>query len=280
MGRHIAIVAKLYGAWVVIALAVVCGIFAERAPSHLKLVPFNLEVFQLEIPLTDIVLTRAVLSFLVLFVLLRVAFMDYSRLYPKVMEMDVFFDEAGIDRALRRLTPAERRELEIPDDYRAHQRDYYEQLDRELEKVIGEKVIFEEGRADLYSEGETTFVVEKVGGFQRYCLKHSEGRLHHTLERPAKVPLRFMTFFEKRKTEHDYFQPNFLRVSMGKSFVIRPVFNQILAENMKTQGRVFHHAIIGATKIWLYPMPAYGNTLYLADTKGAGLVPVAYAVYR
>ena len=121
MGRHIAIVAKLYGAWVVIALAVVCGIFAERAPSHLKLVPFNLEVFQLEIPLTDIVLTRAVLGFLVLFVLLRVAFMDYSRLYPKVMEMDVFFDEAGIDRALRRLTPAERRELEIPDDYRAHQ---------------------------------------------------------------------------------------------------------------------------------------------------------------
>jgi hypothetical protein len=276
-------VGKLYTPFLVAIAAILAAILINNTgiPPRLKVVPFHVDLVQLDIPISNIVLLRIGLICVAFIALARMAFIDYSKLYPHTLVMEVFFDPEGVERTLARLSQGERERLGIPENYKNFQKIYYEGLDRELEKVLGERVVFEEGYRDIHSEGDAKFVVEKVDGFQRYHLKESGGQLSHTLERPGQPPLEFMTFFEKRNSAYDYFQPESIgSLLLGRGILIRPMFNQILAENMRTRGKVCHHTIIGATKVYLYPFPCYSNTLYLAEIAQAGIIPIAYAVYR
>jgi len=273
---------RLYGPIVIVFLALVGALSVERSKSdpHLKFVPFDLNFLEIEVPISNIVLTRVVLGVLALLSLTVALLTDYSELYPKALKMDVYFDQQGIYKILRSFSVSERLQLGIVEDYEPFQAIYYDMIDKELERVLGVSVPFADHREDIHSEGETTFIVEKVNGVQRYHLEESEGKLRHVLERRREPPLQFMTFFEKKHSSRDYFEGTAWDLIRGRGCVIAPLFNQILAENMKTSGRVFDHAVVGATRIRLYPFPSYSTTLYLAVMEGGGLAPVGYAVYR
>ena len=233
-----------------------------------------------DIPVSNIVLVRALLVGVALLSLITALISDYSHLYPKTLRMNVFFDRRGIERILKGFSPAERKEIGLLEEYEEHRQAYYASLDRELERVLRERVIFADHHADVHSEGETTFITEKVSGAQRYCIEESEGRLQHVLERPRQTPLRFMTFFEKRSSASDYFEPSLWRLVQGRGCIITPRFNQLLAEDMKSSGRVFDHAIVGITRLRLYPYPSYSTTLYATEVPDGGLAPIGYAVYK
>jgi hypothetical protein len=265
-----------------VLLALIGAFSVERSKSdpHLKFVPFELDFLEIEVPISNIVLARTVLGILALLSMTAALLADYSELYPESLKMNVFFDQQGIYKTLRSFSKSECLELGIVEDYEPHQKIYYRMIDEELERVLGVRLAFVDHREDIYSEGETTFIVEKVSGVQRYHLEESEGKLRHVLERRREAPLHFMTFFEKKSSSRDYFEGDLWKLLTGRGCIIAPLFNQILAENMKTSGRIFDHAVVGVTRVRLYPFPCYSTTLYLSVVENVGLVPIGYAVYR
>ena len=282
MTKSIVAIFRLYGPLVIVLLALIGAFSVERGKSdpHLKFVPFDLNFLEIEVPISNIVLTRTVLGVLALLSLTVALLADYTELYPETLKMNVFFDQQGIYKVLRSFSKSERIELGIIEDYEPHQKTYYQMIDEELGRVLGARLAFADHREDIHSEGETTFIVKKVSGIQRYHLEESEGKLQHVLERRREAPLRFMTFFEKKNSSRDYFEGNLWNLIAGRGCILAPMFNQILAENMRTSGRIFDHAIVGVTRVRLYPFPCYSTTLYLSVIENVGLVPIGYAVYR
>lgn len=246
--------------------------------SDIKLTFFGFA--EIDLPLKDVVEARSVFVLLAIACLLYALSRDYSIYFRKYLQLDVFWDEAGIERCVAALSRPERESLRIPDNFLAQQGAYYLDLDSELERVLGERVLFAGPKERIHSSGETSFVTEKVDGFQRYHLVESKGELHHVVERRGKTEVAFFTFFEKTSSRYDYFEPKVWSILLGKGTVIRPSFQQILAENLRSKSTIFHHAVIGATRVKVFPYPSMSDTLYLADLGDQGRVPVAYAVYR
>lgn len=132
----------------------------------------------------------------------------------------------------------------------------------------------------IHSSGETSFIVEKVEGIQKYHISESHGEVLHILEMPNRASKQFKTFFEKMVTSGDYINPPIWQLVTRRSVILRPQFKQVLAQNIKAEGILFHHTVVGVTKVKIYPWPDFSNTVYFADFRGVGLVPVAYAIYR
>ena len=132
----------------------------------------------------------------------------------------------------------------------------------------------------MHSSGRTTFVVEKTGGFQNYHIVESRGDLTHVMEVPNLPRVEFFTLFEKLNSKDDYLRPSFSDVFINRTYVLRPLFKQMLAQDRTSQGVLFRFTVVGATKLYLIPWPKFSNTVYFADFGTAGLVPIAYTIYR
>ncbi|MGD0037198.1 MAG: hypothetical protein ABSC53_07895 [Bacteroidota bacterium] len=253
-----------------------------RKGTVITIRPFGhfVEMLEIKIPISSIAVTRTILGLLTLLPLLTPLFLDYSSFFPAHLKMEVFYDEQGIRDSFTQFEDDEIKSLNIPNNYATYQEEYYKDLDSEVKRMLNIPIFFDSKEGSIHSSGQTSFIVEKVDGIQKYYVSESSGELLHTLELPNQPLKQFKTFFEKLSTKDDYLNPSLWHIFTKHTIVLRTQFKQILAQNIKSEGVVFHHSVVSITKVTIFPWPDFSNTIYLANFHNAGLVPIAYAIYR
>jgi hypothetical protein len=271
----------LYGPAIITVLLLIGALKAHRTPggSTVVLKPFGTFV-DLRIPVTGAGVARVVFVCGALTAFCSYLFIDYTSLFPRELQMEVFFDRPGIARSLEAFSVDELKAFHVPSDCESLREEYFRQLDAEVQKVLNTKVFFSVRQGNVHGSGQTSFIVEKTTGIQNYHIARSRGELTHFME-VARLPQReFMTIFEKMNSRDDYVTPTVKDLFVTRSVVLRPIFKQLLAQDRGSKTVVFRFSVVGATKIFFFPWPRYSNTIYLADFGDKGLVPIGYAIYR
>lgn len=194
--------------------------------------------------------------------------------------MEVFYDEKGIQRSLSVFTSEELQSLGYQGFNKGDVEEYYRALDKRLGLLLRYEGFFSVRDGTVHSKGQTSFKVQQTDGIHNYYISDSKGELAHTLERAGKPTVNFLSFFEKLPSPNDYVRPTLLELLLKQEVIIAPKFKQILAEKNRSDGVIFDHILVGATKICLVPYPRYSNTVYFIETKHHGVVPIGYAVYK
>src|SRR5574341_476789 len=194
--------------------------------------------------------------------------------------MEVFYDQHGIGESLAVFTPAELASLGYDSKNAALCSVYYTDLDKKLKEIMRLDKFFLLQEGILHSKGETSFKISKISGIQNYYIVESKGEVVHVLERPQLPSVAFKSFFERLPSSYDYIRPSLRNIFIDRSIVLRPRFKQLLAEQNKAESTLFDHVLVGATKVFILPVPRFSNTVYFFELRGVGLVPIGYAVYK
>ena len=281
MSSAIATFFALYLPLILALVSLLCLLRLNKrdSPSVLTLQPFG--IFGISFPVNSMILARVIIALAALGFPVLYAFYDFSVFFPKHLLMQVFYDAPGLNRVLHEsFTPAELSELGVSESYATHRREYFDLLDKEGRSVLGNQHFFSVTDGDVHSSGETSFVVSKIDGWQRYYIQESKGELIHVLEMPHRPTQQFYTLFEKMPTANDYIDPSATDLTVHRRAILRPKFKQLLAENRTSKGTVFNVALTGLTRVTIFPWPKFSPTVYCADLPEHGMVPFAYAIYR
>lgn len=207
-------------------------------------------------------------------------YMDYSQFFPSHFEMEVFYDDEGIEKSLNVFTQEELSQLGYTGRNKSLIASYYQSLDNKLREILSYEGFFSIEDGVVHSEGETSFKVTQTMGIHNYYITESKGQLTHILDAPRRPKIEFLSFFEKIPSSTDYIRPSFGQIVFDQELIVSPRFKQIIAEKNKSDGVIFDHTLIGVTKIYLLPYPNFSNTVYFYDAQEKGIIPIGYAVYK
>ncbi len=277
----IVIITKIYGP-VIISAVLLLLLFSLRKEEDLGRIEINptflgISILKYGLPISNIWLARAILLCLSIAVLSLLIFMDYSDFFPDHLKMEVFFDKKGIHDSLKVFSKEEFKQLGIPDNYEEFQNRYYDDVKVEVRKIFQKDKNFLIPTENIHSQGETTFYVEKLPGFQKYHIKESRGTLTHAIEIPNTPMLQFISIFEKLNSRHDYFAPSLTEIFKHR-MILQLRFKQIFAENLKSEGKPFNHTLVCLAKVNFFPYPKFSNAIYLTELN-EGVIPIGYAIY-
>jgi hypothetical protein len=205
--------------------------------------------------------------------------LDYVGFFPTLLRMSVFYDADGIRESVSSIPRRIRRKWNIAADFTVGQKEFFAILDREAKEVSGIDEYFTATGSEIHSVGQTSFVVRKASGVQKYHVEEARGELRHERERAHELPRSLMAHFEKAESRFDFLHPTpWDLVACG--VVIRPRFKQMLAVDRQSVGTVFRTVVVGVTRVRLYPLPDVSNTIYCWEREDGSLTPVAYAIYE
>lgn len=207
-------------------------------------------------------------------------YLDYSKFFPSHFEMEVFYDEKGIQNNLSVFTSGQLHSLGYQGFNKSDAEEYYRSLDERLGLLLHYDGFFSVRDGTVHSKGQVSFKVQQTDGIHNYYISDSKGELAHTLERAGKPTVNFLSFFEKLPSPNDYIRPTVLELLLKQELIIAPKFKQILAEKNRSDGVTFDHILVGVTKVYLFPYPRYSDTVYFIETKNHGIVPIGYAIYK
>ncbi len=199
--------------------------------------------------------------------------------------MDLYFDIRGIERTLGLFSAKDGREVFLADEWHSLIKEYDKQVSTSLvtlwktRGVQGTPTAEEYLRELLHAGGETTFKVEKIG-WLIYKIVESQGHLEYQLDVPKKPQRRFRGEFYLRDTAANYIRPSVRDLLHSPSVVLRPQFKQVFLIEEGGTDAPFDHILIAMTRVQLFPIPLFSDTLYLWKTTNEKAVPVAYCVYR
>ena len=246
--------------------------------NRVKFSFFGLGNFSL--PIKSKFLVRVLLSLVAFFFFTMPAFRDYSGLYPSHYDMDVYFDDEGIEKALQDFTDEEIKALQINGDWKRGKKLYLQKLTKDLSSLLGICDFFSRGSECIHSTGRTAFIVDKIEGWQNYYIREGVGQLTHTLELPNQEIKQFHSKFELMKTGDNYIHATLLDIYVGFTKILKPRFKQI-ANISASQNEFYHHYLVAAIKIWFFPVCRVGNTIYLVKNEDdKTYVPIGWAAYR
>jgi len=241
---------------------------------------FPIEIFGAKITITSRIAGRLLCIIAAFSVVPYFLSVDFSEFFPDQFQMEVFYDPSGIRSSLSTFSSDELKELGYnpANDKKAFA--YYEALDKELKSLLRYHGFFTLRDGIVHSNGQTSFKVIKTKGINSYYIETSKGELLHTLDRPHHKPIEFRSFFDKLPSPYDYVRPTITDILAKKSVLLEPRFRQVIAELNKSEGVVFDHVLVSATKVFLFPYPKFSNSVYFYDSGKDGLIPVGYAVYK
>lgn len=276
---------KLYGP---IITAITCTIIAisirgaERVPKEII---FNiLGIVRFPIFTTNKKIIELLLFFMAILCLAYYSCMDFSSFFPKNLDMQVYYSPKELEKNLAFYSQKELTERHIIyKNFEKYQDEYFKDLDERLRQLVHDSSLvgfFTHSNADIHSEGQTTFIVEKIEGLQNYHLKESKGELTHMLEEPRAAKYEFRSIFEKDKSENDFINPSLWDIVFGRDIIIMPSFKESIEEVFSSSNTKFDHRLFGLTKISIFPYPKFSNTIYLYDKPNVGLIPIGYAIYK
>lgn len=272
------IIMKLYGPALLSIVLIILSFrikFGDETIFKAK-VPF----VEFDIPIKSRILCRLILVCLSLSCIYYYFTMDFSSFFPQRYLMDVYWDEDGLRESLSKFSSKELEQIGFIDNNKESAKIYYDALDKTLKKMLNYEGFFSTKEGIIHSHGESYFKVEKTSGFHKYHIIEAEGELIHKLDRRNARSISFKTIFEKIPSSHDYFRPTFSDIIIKRGAILQPRFKQILMENYRSDGIVFDHTLVGVTKVNFFPVPSFGNSIYLFELPNGNLVPIAYAVYK
>lgn len=272
---------QLYLPLILSVLSFLCIFIIKKTSSQIN-IPINiLGLAELKIPISNSILKKMLLGILAFTLLGSYLTKDYSELFPSQLEMEVFYDKEGLLNTLEIFSQEEIKRLKINNnDFSIYQEVYYNDIDTKIKEILSCDNFFTLKNGILYSVGTTSIKVEKYRGLQNYYISESRGKLTHTCEQPNRENISFISSFEKTNSPNDYLKPSLLKIFLSGEIILKTVYKQILAEGFKSEGIPFHHTLYGITKVYLFPLPKYSNSLYLYKHPDGGLIPIAYAVYK
>jgi len=268
---------KLYApALLAMALIIVSLRLKIKDNIMLTLTPPLLNV---SIPITSRVLCRLILVGLSLTCFYYYLVLDFSSFFPSTYEMDVFYDEEGIENSLSHFTEDELEEIGFSGCDKNITNIYYKDLDERINSMLNYQGFFSLKDGIVHSHGETDFKVIKKSGFHKYRIKKAKGELTHVLERPNTGDISLKTFFDLIPTSYDHLNPSFSDIFIKRRIILQPRCKQILAEKNRSDGILFDHILVGITRVVLFPVPTFKNTVYFYESSNGRLIPIGYAVY-
>lgn len=242
---------------------------------------FSIFCFSFNLPVKSKFLVRLLLSFVAFFFFAFPAFRDYSNLYPSHYDMDVYFDDEGLERTLQDFSDDEIKSLQINKDWKGGKKIYLKKLTNDISAILGIQDFFNRGSDSVHSTGNTTFIVAKIEGWQNYHIREAVGQLTHILELPNEERKQFHSRFELINTRDNYIHATFSDIYYRYTKVLKPRFKQIAILSAAGDKIIYHHYLVAVIKIWFFPVCQIGNTVYLVKSgDGNTYVPIGYAVYR
>ncbi len=240
-----------------------------------------LEIVSLDLPFNS--LYRARICFVIIaFCLFSVpAFRDYSGFFPSHYDMDVFFDDYGIERSFEIYTDEEVKSLKLHNNWKKEKAQYLSKLSKDVSLIMGVDDFFIKGEEFVHSAGQTTFFVDKIKGFQKYHISKSSGELIHVMELPGGSKKQFHSRFDLMDTADKYFSVSLLDIYLKYSKILFPYYKQIGILDPVGKKIIYHHYLIALIKVRFFPIAEIGNTIYLVKSSdGEHWVPIGYAIYR
>jgi hypothetical protein len=217
-------------------------------------------------------------AFVMSLVLLAIpAFRDYSRFFPESLKLTVFFDAPGIERVIKTLSQEDLAKLSLALDWQERRKAYLAKINVELEEV-GIPFRFRDEPGRTSATGELKFRTQSIDrwGAQSYRIIEAKGSLLHTTQSFGEDPYRLFSEFELVNTEANIIEASFSDVYWSHGILIMPMFKQLY--RVSPSREIYHHALIAATRIDIFPYINIGNTLYLLPGNGSN-VPIAYATH-
>lgn len=281
------IFSKLYLPFIIFLVSVILIIRLKRN-SHGY---FTLDIFsiiQMTIPISlNISFKGIYIKFLLTIISLYFLFsyyfyMDYSTLFPQYLKMTVQFNEQkGIDDLIKDFNIKNIDDLEIKKDslYIEH---FFSDTDKTIlshtsyNHFFYDCVITKENSIEI--TGNAEFRIKKMDGFQEYIIDVAKGELTNNKILKNKGVQYISSEFNKISSPNDK-----LSLKTLKSFneiIISPQFNQIISikDNKGRLLKIPQENLYGVTKVTIFPVPKFSNTLYLVK-HGNYLTPIGYAVY-
>lgn len=269
-------IAKVYIPILVSLFLMYIAIRYEFSTNHL----FTIGVFGFEVDITNKRIGRIACSAFALSIVPYFCTLNYCQFFPKDLQMEVFYDSVGLKKSLEQFTPEELLSFNYDKSNDQYAAIYYKDLDTKLKDLLKYDGFFSLSDGIVHSTGETKFEVSQESGFHNYHIEKAEGKLSHLLERPQHKSVEFRSFFEKLSSINDYIRPSFSEIVFKQEVILKPLFKQVVAEKLKSDGIIFDHTLMGVTKVKLLPFPKYSNTVYFFEYQKKVSVPIGYAVYR
>ncbi len=241
---------------------------------------FPIEIYRFKFYVTEKLAGRAICLLAALSIIPYYVTLDFTQFFPDRLDVEVFYDHQGLQSSMNVFTGEELTRLGYRTGNEHLAKEYDKDLDLKIKDLLKLDGFFSVSDGVVHSSGETTFEVARTKGIHNYHIEASKGELAHSLERPNHKTLKIKSFFEKLPSVHDYLRPTFRDILVKKEIVMAPRFRQIVAEQNLSDGVIFDHVLIGATKVYLFPYPSFSNTVYLFDSATGGSVPIGYAVYK
>jgi hypothetical protein len=208
------------------------------------------------------------------------AFRDYSTFFPSHMQMEVFFDDEGINNALNQFSEGDLTNLNISPTWQTEKADYIASLNRVLEGM-NHPFRFDSRRNAVRTKGDNYVEVKKVEswGWQEYRIEDGRGSVTHIYEVPGQSPQTISSTFELLETDANSLDLSLADIYLRWTKIIKPEYKQIFR---KTQSDVFYsHNLISLTKIRFFPFVDIGKSVYLArQPNGNKYIPIGYAIYH
>ncbi|MGB7290550.1 MAG: hypothetical protein WBD99_00050 [Thermodesulfobacteriota bacterium] len=252
--------------------------FSKEGQSNITFTFFNLNY---QLPVKSVFAIRFTLL-IIAFVLFSVpAFQDYTTFFPSHYEMEVFFDDDGIEKSLKEFSASEIESFNISKNWKYEKMQYFRKLNEDVFKTLGINNFFDLRGGYIYSIGETKVFIEKTKGWQRYYIREASGFLTHYLEKPNEQKRQFNSRFILLSTPDNFIDVTLSDIYFRHTKILRPQFKQMASLTPTGEKILYHHSLITITKVRFFPIIKINNTVYFIRGKDAfHLIPIGYAVYR
>lgn len=240
----------------------------------------------IQIDMPNGVFARIVFGFAGLLWMTYPAVRDYSGFFPRRLKITVYFDEAGIYKALAAFSKSELTDANVKStDWEDNRRQLLSDWNHEFET---------KGRTDFrlnersVGVGETIFVTQKISyKNQSYKITEASGFLVFQQEN-GNHKLEVRSEFDLFPSSNDIIRGSMVEVYLPNRWtkVIKPIFNQWVRTGV--QSRYLAGRLLAMTKVRFFPLISISDTIYLREfTSQSGdgdsyvhFVPISYATYN
>jgi hypothetical protein len=206
------------------------------------------------------------------------AFRDYTSFFPRHIPMQAFFDDDGVAATLAEFTQEERNLFHLASDWPTRKAAYFLRLNEELEKQDAGDFRFDVNSGVVHSTGQTNIEARQIHKWRQiYQFTSIQGQLKHVVDRAGRPTARIDSEFELLESGASVVNLTFANLYLAKPILVQPLFKQLMR---MSQGReIYHHNLIAATRIDVFPMIDISRSIYLWTDSDGSRVPIGYALY-
>ena len=271
----------LYWPFVIGIICFLVALFPESFFGRAGHIPFTFELLKflrLEHGL-EVGFARLLITLVGLFFFFGIpSFRDYSGFFPDRMKVHALYDNEGIERFLKSISARDFRRLRTAPEWQPKKKAYFENLNKELREQE-QNFRFSESYGRTVSDGVLLFRVRSLGwGAQKYQIEEAKVWFEHETEISGDEHPKTLQTEAEIDPVHAQLTGSIKDVFLSGGLLITPEFKQKFRLSPSSEA-TFHHSLVCATRVDIFPYPNLSETLYLKRLSDGKLVPIGYAHY-